>query len=171
MLLCDGPYNSPELIEAVDGLKEEGLIVLDDETAYLSIRGRDIAVSGLSLPLACYRRKGAEGFSAEQIEEALGSADPDRYQILLAHTPAYEEAYREWNADLAVCGHIHGGIVRFGKVGLVTPQLKLFYGRAHGSFSLGEDRKMIVSSGLGLHSIPIRIMNPPEIVQIIIESR
>ena len=42
------------------------------------------------------------------IEKKLGPASRDHFQILLAHSPLFFEAYRKWGADLTLSGHFHG---------------------------------------------------------------
>ena len=55
--------------------------------------------------------------------------------------------------------------MRFGNhLGLVSPNMKLFYRYSHGKFDDDKGRCMIVSSGLGEHTIPVRINNPRELV-------
>ena len=50
-----------------------------------------------------------------------------------------------------------------GLGGLISPQLRPFPRYDHGLYRLGE-RRMVVSAGLGSHTIPLRINNPPELV-------
>ena len=85
---------------------------------------------------------------------------------MLAHNPAYFEAYASWGADLTLSGHVHGGIMRLPWLGgVLSTSLTLFPKYDGGEFRLGEKR-MIVSRGLGSHTIPIRIFNPAELVAV-----
>ena len=36
-------------------------------------------------------------------------ANPDRFNLLLAHNPKYFAEYAAWGADIILPGHIHGG--------------------------------------------------------------
>ena len=64
---------------------------------------------------------------------------------------------------MTLCGHYHGGVWRFGKHrGLISPDFRLFP-RAHGLFRK-DGRNVIISAGLGEHTIPVRIHNPRELV-------
>ena len=70
----------------------------------------------------------------------------------------------KWGADLTLCGHVHGGIVRLPLVGgLLSPDRKFFP-----KYDLGEYIKnkstMIVSKGLGGSKVLIRVNCKPEIV-------
>ena len=66
---------------------------------------------------------------------------------------------------MILSGHYHGGIVRFGKhIGLTCPQFLLFPPFCCGDFHRG-DSHMLVSAGLGEHTIPVRI-HPRELLVI-----
>jgi len=100
------------------------------------------------------------------LEEKLGKVDREQFNILLAHTPFYFDEYEKWGADLTLCGHVHGGIVRLPLVGgLLSPDRKFFP-----KYDLGEYIKnkstMIVSKGLGGSKVLIRVNCKPEIVNI-----
>ena len=61
-------------------------------------------------------------------------------------------------------GHLHGGIVRLPKLGgVISPQFRLFPKYDGGDYLIGG-RHMIVSRGLGSHTVNIRIMNRPELI-------
>ena len=87
-------------------------------------------------------------------------------QILLAHNPAFSEIYKEWGADLVLAGHLHGGLVRVpGFRGIITPQLKLFP-KYSGEMRKDKNQAVIVSRGLGMHTIKIRLFNKAEVVSV-----
>ena len=61
-------------------------------------------------------------------------------------------------------GHLHGGIARLPYLGgVVSPDPELFPRYDHGIYENGA-AKMIVSAGLGTHSVNLRVNNPPELV-------
>ena len=71
-----------------------------------------------------------------------------------------------WGADLTVSGHIHGGLMRLPVLGgVISPRLCLFPHYDGGRFTKAG-REMILSRGLGTHTLPIRIFNPGELVVI-----
>lgn len=91
--------------------------------------------------------------------------DEDYFNILLMHEPDEVEHFIEDPFDLALAGHSHGGQIRLPFVGAVkTPPLGKKYTK--GLYEFDGDKKMFVSSGIGTTSIPIRILNIPEIVTI-----
>ena len=125
--------------------------------------GVRIRISGLEIPLSAYEKLGKRKLSVRQIEDRIGRSDPS-YQILLAHNPAYVQQYEAWGADLVLSGHVHGGLVGLPWIGgVISPDFRLFPAYSAGIY---RDPKtdVVVSRGLGVHSVPIRFMNPAELV-------
>lgn len=126
----------------------------------------EIVVYGLNLEHRYYKKFSHETMEADYIERRIGRGDKKRYQILLAHSPLYHDAYARWGADLTLCGHFHGGTIRIpGLGGLMTPQFQ-FFKKCCGGLFWNHGKAMIVSRGLGTHSINIRLNNKPELVVI-----
>ena len=64
---------------------------------------------------------------------------------------------------MTVSGHLHGGIIRIpGIGGIITPQAKLFPRYDAGQFKK-NGKNLVVSRGLGTHTVNIRIFNPAEL--------
>lgn len=98
------------------------------------------------------------------LKKILGKPDSNNYSVLLAHNPQYFKAYAEWGADLTISGHVHGGIARvpFWGKGVISPSLRLFPQYDGGIFYEGHST-MLLSRGLGTHTIPLRFHNPGEL--------
>jgi len=144
-------------------LRESGVHVLENEKAVFEKDGQQIVIYGFELDQKYYKKLGQVKFRQEDLDEALGVLDEAEYNILLAHNPVYFDAYARWGADLTLSGHLHGGIIRLPLIGgLITPQARLFPKYDAGRFSIG-DREMIVSRGLGTHTVNIRFYNPAEL--------
>ena len=136
---------------------------LDNDSTLLDEYG--IRLSGLSLPKRYYLHFNKVQPSVKEIAESIGSADSHRFEILLAHHPDYFPAYEKYGADLTLSGHVHGGIVRLPLLGgVISPSLRLFPKYDSGLFT-GEDQEkhMVISRGLGVHSIKVRLLNPGEL--------
>lgn len=152
--------------EYSDAIKSLGVHLLENSGARIRIQKMKFQIWGYELPLDYYKRGSKRELLPMQIEHALGQPEDGFFHILLAHHPAYFSAYEKWGADLTLCGHYHGGMIRLPFLGgVVSPQLRLFPEYSRGLFRL-EDRSMIVSAGLGSHTIPLRLNNPPELVVI-----
>ena len=146
-------------------LENAGIRYLSNGAADLD---SDIRIYGLDLPKSAYLPRSGE-IPAGLLKDALGEPDPEKFHLLLAHSPLFFEEYAAWGADLALSGHFHGGTIRLPLVGgVMTPQYQFFYPRCAGYFELPgkekEKSRMIVGRGLGTHSINIRLNDKPQVV-------
>lgn len=151
----------PEYIEALGKL---GVRILDNQTVIIRRGAGEVRLYGLTMDYKYYGKKW-KGVTMESsyITENLGECDKERFSILLAHTPKYFEAYAKWGADLVISGHVHGGImVLQGFGGVIAPDYDLFPEYDYGYFA-DKKSQMVLSRGLGAHTIKLRIFNPPEL--------
>lgn len=142
-------------------LKQYGIVYLADASVEV---GADLQIGGLDIETPYYRNLFPQRMEQEYLQQRLGKANGDRYQILLAHSPLFHEVYADWGADLSLAGHFHGGTIRLpGLGGVMTPQFQFFRPCCAGVFER-HGRHMIVGRGLGTHSINIRLNNLPQVV-------
>ena len=147
-------------------LRDSGAHVLEDRHIHLRLGGVPFDISGFDMPRKYYGRLRRTVIPEEEIAKALGRPDPDAVSVLLAHSPGPLGAYLSWGADLTLCGHYHGGIMRIGRHhGLISPEFRLFPSNAYGHFQK-NGKHAIISSGCGEHSLPLRIHNPREVVAV-----
>ena len=151
-------------------LHQIDFVNLDNNKVEIVKGDSNINLYGLTVPYSCYKylfdNQETTSIDVDFLEEKLGKVDREQFNILLAHTPFYFDEYEKWGADLTLCGHVHGGIVRLPLVGgLLSPDRKFFP-----KYDLGEYIKnkstMIVSKGLGGSKVLIRVNCKPEIVNI-----
>lgn len=153
----------------VKALKECGVHYICDETIRIEEQGSYLYISGLEISEEYYAKFQHSSMPVSYISKHLGDCKQDSFHILLAHNPCYFETYASWGADLTLSGHLHGGIVRLPYLGgVIAPSYQLFPKYDAGLFQKGE-KKMIVSVGLGSHSIKVRLLNPPKIDVITLE--
>lgn len=146
-----------------DQLVKAGIHFLENESSVWELGDVRIVITGLEIPLSGYRHFGSGKLPVSVITELVGRAGAG-YQILLAHNPDYVKEYQSWGADLILCGHYHGGVARIpGIGGVIAPNFRLFP-RYSGGIYREKDTVTVVSRGLGTHSVPIRILNPPELI-------
>ncbi|MCR5676261.1 MAG: metallophosphoesterase [Lachnospiraceae bacterium] len=139
-----------------------GGVLLRNEKALFADRG--IEITGLELPLPYFRHFTRRPLPQKSLREWIGTPDPSRFNILIAHHPDYFPEYREWGADLVLSGHIHGGIIRLPLLGgVASPTCRLFPKYDGGRFD-EEGGTLILSRGMGTHTIPVRLFNPGELV-------
>lgn len=151
-------------------LHQIDFVNLDNNKVEIVKGDSNINLYGLTVPYSCYKylfdNQETTSIDIDFLEEKLGKVDREQFNILLAHTPFYFDEYEKWGADLTLCGHVHGGIVRLPIVGgLLSPDRKFFP-----KYDLGEYTKnkstMIVSKGLWGSKVLIRVNCKPEIVNI-----
>lgn len=153
-----------------EALKVMGVIYLEDSTAPL---GEDILITGVDLDPIYYSKAlfgkipdMDVGYLPEKLGSIVEEPGREKFRILLAHSPLFFKNYAAWGADLTLSGHFHGGTVRLPVLGgVMTPQYQFFLPWCAGDFDMGG-RRMIVSRGLGTHSINIRFNNKPQLVVI-----
>jgi len=152
-------------------VEQSGIEFLENEHIDLMFDACPIQIHGLEIPREGYKKFRKTKVSLEQIEERIGKADSSKYQILLAHNPIYADTYLEWGADLVLSGHLHGGIVRLpGFGGIITPQFRLFP-KYSGELTVKDGKSVMVSKGIGTHTIKIRFLNPAEIVVLHLQGK
>ena len=130
----------------------------------------NISICGLSIDPIFYKRYTKNELQINEINEKLGMLESDKFNILIAHSPEYFNTYSKWGADLILSGHNHGGLVRLPVLGgVISPKLKIFPKYDYGRF-IKDKSIMILSNGLGSHTLKIRVNNKPEIVLININN-
>lgn len=147
-----------------DKLSEAGVHHLVNEKVHLPALNMDIY--GLDIDRKYYKKLKTVPMEKAYLEQLLGKADEDRFSLLIAHNPDYFRTYASWGADLVVSGHVHGGLMRLPVIGgVVSPTLRFFPEYDGGEFK-EKNSTMILSRGLGTHTLPIRIFDPGELVVI-----
>lgn len=152
-------------------LKDRGILFLENESCRIEAGTVLLEISGVELPSESYKKLKKLPIQASDIAEYLHKdsvsvTEDSVYRILLAHNPAYMNAYKGWGADLILSGHLHGGVMRLpGIGGVITPQAFLFP-KYSGEMTKEGEQTIIVSRGLGTHTINIRLFNQPEVVSI-----
>ena len=149
--------------EYVEKVKEYGIIILDDETVLIERKGVQCCVAAYSSDLKMYRH----GKSC--VDVMLPECKNADLSILLSHDPDFADVYAVSDYDVTFCGHLHGGIVRIpGYRGVISTRFALFPRYDGGCYQLNEKHVMIVSRGLGTHTIKFRLYNRPELVHAVI---
>ena len=144
------------------GLADCGIRPLVNESVYLP--EYNLSVCGSQIDRRYYKRFRKQPMDGSYLTKLLGEPRGDACQLLIAHTPQYFEEYAAWGADVVVSGHVHGGIMKLPVLGgVLSPNMTLFPKYDGGRFERGKST-MILSRGLGTHTIPVRVFNPGELV-------
>ena len=95
--------------------------------------------------------------------------DPSSFSIVMSHIPVlFEPQLSEYDFDLGIAGHVHGGIVNLPFIGGLYSDEEGFLPKfTGGEYTLSRQQTLIISRGLGdSKPFPPRINNMPELVVI-----
>ncbi|MGN0343134.1 MAG: metallophosphoesterase [Roseburia sp.] len=121
-------------------------------------------ISGLEIPAVCYKKGTSTPLPPQFLENYMPEIPRDAFHVMLAHNPYYAADYAKWGADLTLCGHYHGGLVRIPGLGsLISPQFQFFPKYDGGKYEI-DGKHVIVSRGMGTHTFHIRIFNRAELL-------
>ena len=150
--------------EYKDALIKSGVRFLENEKEILEWEQNGVEIYGVEIPVSCYKKFQKVTMPSNYMESYLGRSDDSKYRILIAHNPIFMDAYLKWGADLVLSGHLHGGVARvpFWR-GVITPQGGLFP-KYSGEMTKIGNAVVVVSKGIGIHTIPLRFLNLAEIV-------
>lgn len=174
MSLLDDPENNAFML----ALKAAGVEIINNEVRLLDLGGNRINLLGVQDPSTLYKdavyahkeldNKGKVQVILDDLYKEINTAD---YTLVLCHRPEYFQLYTEYDMDLLLAGHAHGGQFRlpFLREGLVAPGQGFFPEYTSGEYASG-DFTMIVSRGIGNSIVPVRIFNTPEVVKITVKG-
>lgn len=132
-------------------MKQGGFRVLKQTSEIFEIKGKKIFVAGLEND----RSKTPKKFANPNNKNA-------DYNILLCHQPFLYEPYKEYNYNLILCGHTHGGQIKIPLISkiLARENNSNFFA---GLYDLGENKKLYTNIGIGTTRISARFRAVPEI--------
>lgn len=148
-------------VSFIGSLKEQGVTILNDSAATVSIGNESIKILGVSDPNF---DKASTPDTAMKTSLDILSPSGEEYTVLLSHRPEFFNMYAKYNIDLVLTGHAHGGQIRIPFIGaLYAPGQGVFPKYTSGRH-VSDGTTMIVSRGIGPSSFPFRINNNPELV-------
>ena len=139
-------------------LEQNGIKVLENETAQLNARNRSLWLIGLS---DLWTRP-------QKIDETVATVPQGEPIIALAHNPDIFQKLPQ-HVPLLIAGHTHGGQVRFPFIGSVVESTRMGdrYSRGH---IFENNHHLFVTSGIGTSIMPVRFGVTPEIVLLTLKS-
>lgn len=166
-------------------MAEYGITILSNNSKLFE--EENILVSAAEIDRRFYKKMKKTPMEEDYIESLLGPVDRDRFNILLAHNPDYFKNYNAYGSDLILSGHLHGGLIRIPLLhGIAHPGIRFF---PHYSGGVYNDKgkpisyadgyvssknaviRLIVSSGIGFHTLAVRLFNPGELIFVTIDSK
>lgn len=165
-------YWSREVGAILDIIEGYGVKVLSGKCDTIEVNGQTLNICGVDDPDAeVYLAEGEPiEWQIKRANEAVQKAEKtlgtEIFSVLLSHRPELYETYQNYEFDLVLSGHAHGGQWRIPGLlnGLFAPDQGLFPEYAGGKYDY-PGGTMIVSRGLARESTPVpRIFNRPELV-------
>lgn len=147
-------------------VRSQGYQPLDNASRVLERRGAPLALCGVGCPYS----------NRSDFDATFHGLPPDLFRILLMHAPQGLLQIGDHRADLILSGHTHGGQIR-------VPGLKAFNLHTQTEVDLDRgffgperlrdfwpqappDAGMIISTGIGTSTVPVRVFCPPEVLRI-----
>ena len=155
-----------EYTQLEEGLLELGVVVMNSDRLEMERNGDTIYLLGVS-DTSFQIDDWPNNISSLMRHKLEQIVDESRFSILLVHRPELLRVYAEYNIDLAITGHAHGGQVRIPFLGgVIAPNQVGLFPEFDAGYYLKENTQMVLSRGLGNSLFPVRINNRPEIVVI-----
>lgn len=153
------------MYEHFEYLKDVGVTVLRGNSDYLTVNNNTIVISGVDDPEVNVYDTSYKTYE-EQLKTVAEDINSEYYNVLLTHRPENAYQYFNYDFDLVLSGHAHGGQGRIPFIlnGLYAPNQGFFPELAGGKYDF-DNKKMIVSRGLSRENTELpRIFNRPELV-------
>ena len=116
------------------GIRSMGIEVLEGDCKVVTIKGQKVNICGIDDRII------GKDKMFKQLETAASLADKDFFTVLLAHRPEYINRYLEYEFDLIMAGHAHGGqwIIPGLINGIIAPNQGLFPKYAGGRYDFDK---------------------------------
>ena len=145
-------------------LEDAGAVILEQEFQDITVDGQPLRIGGAYGYLLSRKYRNTD---EQDFMDAF--TDTEKPTVLLAHLSEGLLAYNclgDWNVDLVLCGHTHGGQIRLPLLGgLYDPEVGFFPEYTQGLFQ-DNSAWLALSAGLGSSTRIPRFHNPPELVVI-----
>ncbi len=137
-------------------VEKSSLVLLRNQATLLEHNNVPLRLIGIDDPV--YLRRDNRQFLKDALQKAHVQVNPASFNILMSHRPRAIEVAPEFNVDLVLSGHTHGGQLGLGG-------RSLFERLGMGDYLWGTYSKantyLYTSAGIG-HWLPFRLGCPPE---------
>ncbi len=159
-------YMEKSGVELEPLIEQAGVPLYDEECETVEIAGNRICLGGTLGHLYLFGRTREQYWASPEVKLMQKMQDSGLPTIVLAHKPdtiIFVEAYKDWDIDLFLSGHTHGGVVRIPFAGgLYAPMQGWFPDEDMGYYNYGRVQLVISSGMAGYENVP-RIFNRPEV--------
>ncbi|MDQ0160070.1 metallophosphoesterase [Alkalibacillus salilacus] len=145
-----GGYGTDSIKEVMN---QSGFTLLQNDYDNINLNGSQILLAGVDDVL----------LGDPRLNQLIPDDKSNTFNILLCHEPDYADQVKDYNFDLQLSGHSHGGQVQIPFYGyIITPLLGQKY--VEGKTTIGErPLHLLTSRGLGTTRLPFRFLCRPEI--------
>ncbi|MBQ6814929.1 MAG: metallophosphoesterase [Lachnospiraceae bacterium] len=151
-------------------IENENMHILTNSHQYVTYKGTRFCIYGLETCLNYYSKKKVITPDASYITKCLGESPDHNHSIpiVISHNPDAFDAVAEWGAEYVLSGHNHGGFVRLPVLGgVIASNYRLFPKYSAGIYKHKTySSTMLLTRGLGSHTINFRLFNKPELMVI-----
>lgn len=148
------------------GIEAAGAVLLDESSVVAEIAGNTVCLGGTMGHLYPFGRSLEKYLASPEYQLLTKMQQSGLPTIVLAHLPdtiIFVHAYNDWDIDLFLSGHTHGGVIRIPFLGgLYAPMQGWFPDYDVGYFNPGKIQ-LVISGGLAGHENIPRVFNRPEI--------
>lgn len=107
-------------------------------------------------------------FGEREINKVVDLLDENSFNIVLSHEPDVVDYLLEYNIDLFLSGHSHGGQVNLPFINSLPLLAEKYTGGIY-CFNNYRQTLLYVNVGLGTSQMPMRFMAPPELSVFVLE--
>ena len=160
----------------IAGLYEKaGAKVLNFAYEEIEVNGQILRLGGI-YGYCLAEKYESKATQAGEVDFLKDFQDTDLYTVLLCHMPVtwiINGSLNEWDCDLVLYGHAHGGQIRIPFVGgLYAPDQGYFCGKEEGFYYSDDASKiMLLTRGLGSTEKIPRFNNIPEITVLDVKGK
>ena len=143
-----------------EALRDSKVPVLENDAVKIDCDGSSFWIAGLE----------DLWWQKADVKKTLAQVKDNNPVVFMMHNP---DSFVDVppSVALSVAGHTHAGQIRFPFIGSLERVMPSKYGKRFGYGHIKEDGKdLVVSGGLGTTGIPLRLLNPPEIVIVTLKS-
>ncbi|MEY8320580.1 metallophosphoesterase [Lachnospiraceae bacterium 46-61] len=139
-------------------LEQCGVFVLENNKQIITKQKESIAILGI--------KDKSVNSNYQKALSVLTKMEKESIQILLSHRPELLDIYSQYDIDLVLTGHAHGGQIRIPFVGGIFAPHQGFFPKYTNGVHTKNNTTMIISRGLGNSTFPFRINNRIELLVI-----
>ncbi|MCM1988673.1 metallophosphoesterase [Oceanirhabdus seepicola] len=155
-------YANKRSDEFLTKIKHMGVNILDNKSRVLKIGEDKINICGANDARS----------EEDDLKKTFHNVDFTKLSILVSHSPQILDRDEDIKCDLTLLGDTHGGQIRIPFIGALFTSQGLFPKLQKGLYFFEEkDRAVYIDSGVGVHSLPIRLFNRSQVSLIKINKK